>query len=81
MKSINRLPGNTKYFRRESDMRVSVNVEFEVSSDEKLDRTTAETAAESAIYHYLALTKNGSLVCEEVSLHVDGHGWCRVKLA
>lgn len=63
-------------------MRVSTTVEFEVESDEELDEQTARQAAEAAVYHYIALTKDNVRVWKEaVTVHVDGYGKCKVKLA
>lgn len=62
-------------------MRVSVNVEFDVQSDELLDEKTAKKAAESAVYHYMAFTEDGIRINKTgtVFVNVDGHGECEVS--
>ncbi len=65
-------------------MKVMLQVEFEVSGTEDddgaEDGAVAKSAASMAALDYLCLTPNGEFVCEEVTVHVDGHGKCVVKL-
>lgn len=63
-------------------MLVSINVEFEVSSNEELDENAAKQAAELAVYHYAVFIRDGVRVCRgEVPVDVDGQGKCQVKFA
>ena len=62
-------------------MRVKIEVEFEVKSDEEgLTEGEAKQAAELAAYHNLAFTDDNSRVKEEVCHHVDGFGHCEVSI-
>lgn len=64
-------------------MKVSVPIDFEVESDEgEVDREIAEVAAFQASYDYLSFTKISgySTDSEEVEVHIDGFGKCRVRL-
>lgn len=67
-------------------MKVMLPVAFEVESLEAPDELTsleAQSAAEQAVWDYLAFVKVGgySTDSKEVEVHVDGHGPCKVRLA
>lgn len=62
-------------------MRVKIEVEFDVHSDEDgLTEKYAQEAAEMAVYHHLAFTKHGDYANEEIEQHVDGFGKCTISI-
>ena len=65
-------------------MRVSILVEFEVESveGEELTENQAKDAADLARHHFLTFcTVSGyNTDTDEVTVHVDGFGECRVRL-
>lgn len=64
-------------------MKVSIQVAFEVESDEGgLDEIIARSAAEQASFDFLSFcTVSGvNTDTDEVEVHVDGFGKCRVRL-
>lgn len=62
-------------------MRIKIEVEFEVTSDEEgLTEDEARDAAEMAVFHNLAFTNNGEDVTDQVTQHVDGFGECEISI-
>ena len=65
-------------------MRVSIPVDFIVTTQEgtELDESTAQTAAEQAVYDFLAFVEIGGYTSdsESVTVHVDGFGQCKVEI-
>ena len=65
-------------------MKVTIQVSFEVSSEEEeLNEMVARAAAEQAAYDYLSLVTVSGVNTDtsEVTVHVDGFGECLVSLA
>ena len=65
-------------------MKVKILIEFEVRGTEDddgiEDEIIAESAAKLAAFDHLCFSNTGESVVEEVEVHVDGHGTCRLKL-
>ena len=63
-------------------VKVKFEVEFEVEGpeDEEVQEKDAENAVELAVFDFLTLTRNGQDVAEDVVVHVDGLGECKVRL-
>lgn len=65
-------------------MRVSIQVEFDVTAeDSEVTKGIAEAAAEQAVWDYLAFTTvtNANVGRGSVRVHVDGFGECLVVIA
>jgi hypothetical protein len=66
-------------------MKVKILVEFEVEPAEyedgrELTENYAKGAASMAAWHHLCLTLTGVGVAEDVVVHADGFGDCRVRI-
>jgi hypothetical protein len=66
-------------------MQVKIEVQFEVETDEddELTEQQAKDAASLAAFHHLTLIEVSGVTTdtEEVEVHVDGFGKCRVRLS
>lgn len=67
-------------------MKATIPVTFEVESLEAPDELTsleAQSAVEQAVWDYLSFVKISGYTSDsdEVEVHVDGHGPCKVRLA
>ena len=68
-------------------MKVRILIEFDVESleDEEEDEdefteNVAKGAASQAAWDHLTLSRNGVNLADDVEVHVDGFGRCRVKV-